>query len=117
IRALHIFFLGASLALAGAAFRPSLPVVTTLLMSAGACFGMANGAVFQLLPQRFGKEMGIMTGLVGCGGGLGGFLLAASLGWCKQATGNYTLGLAGFALLVLGAKLALYLVKGRWRST
>lgn len=116
-RALHIFFFGASLALAAAAFRPSLFVVTALFLCAGACFGMANGAVFQLLPQRFGKEMGIMTGLVGCGGGVGGFLLAASLGWCKQATGNYTLGLAGFALLVLGAKLALHMVKGRWRST
>jgi NNP family nitrate/nitrite transporter-like MFS transporter len=31
---------------------------------------MANGAVFQLVPQRFGKDMGIMTGLVGCAGGL-----------------------------------------------
>ncbi|MGH6840732.1 MAG: MFS transporter, partial [Methylocella sp.] len=33
--------------------------------------GMGNGAVFQLLPQRFRKEIGVMTGLVGAAGGLG----------------------------------------------
>ena len=27
--------------------------------------GMGNGAVFQLVPQRFKKEIGVMTGLVG----------------------------------------------------
>lgn len=117
IRALHFFFLGAAVSLAAAAFQPPLLLVVIFLFCASACFGMANGSVFQLLPQRFKKEMGIMTGLVGCGGGIGGFLLASALGWCKQLTGNYTYGLAGFALLVLGAKLALYLVKVRWRST
>ena len=117
IRALHCFFLGAAFALAAAAFQPPLAVVVAFFFCASACFGMANGSVFQLLPQRFKKEMGIMTGLVGCGGGVGGFLLAASLGWCKQATGNYAFGLAGFALLVLCAKCALYLVKTRWRTT
>lgn len=117
IRALHFFFLGAAVTLAAAAFQPPLPLVVAFFFCASACFGMGNGSVFQLLPQRFKKEMGIMTGLVGCGGGVGGFLLASALGWCKQMTGNYTYGLAGFALLVLCAKLALYLVKVRWRST
>ncbi|MBC8238386.1 MAG: NarK/NasA family nitrate transporter, partial [Helicobacteraceae bacterium] len=42
--------------------------------------GMANGAVFQLVPQRFGKDIGIMTGLVGCAGGLGGTALIKTLG-------------------------------------
>ena len=43
--------------------------------------GMANGAVFQLVPQRFGKDIGIMTGLVGCAGGLGGTALIKTLGY------------------------------------
>ena len=32
-------------------------------------FDMANGAVFQLVAQRFGKDIGIMTGIIGtaCG--------------------------------------------------
>ena len=50
---------------------------------------MANGAVFQLLPQRFRKEVSIMTGLVGAGGGIGGFYLASSLGFSKEITGSY----------------------------
>src|SRR5574338_207063 len=48
--------------------------------------GMGNGAVFQLVPQRFKKEIGVMTGLVGMAGGVGGFYLAASLGYSKQLT-------------------------------
>ena len=47
--------------------------------------GMGNGAVFQLVPQRFRKEIGVMTGLVGMAGGVGGFYLASSLG-LRQAT-------------------------------
>ena len=50
-----------------------------------ACFalGMGNGAVFQLVPQRFKKEIGVMTGLVGMAGGVGGFYLASSLGYAE----------------------------------
>jgi NNP family nitrate/nitrite transporter-like MFS transporter len=48
---------------------------------------MGNGAVFQLVPQRFRSEIGVMTGLVGMTGGLGGFYLASSLGYSKQFTG------------------------------
>ncbi len=42
--------------------------------------GAGNGAVFQLAPQRFRKEIGVMTGLVGMTGGIGGFYLASSPG-------------------------------------
>ena len=31
--------------------------------------GMGNGAVFQLVPQRFPKEIGVITGIVGAAGG------------------------------------------------
>ena len=40
--------------------------------------GMGNGSVFQLVPQRFRSEIGVMTGLVGMTGGIGGFYLASS---------------------------------------
>jgi NNP family nitrate/nitrite transporter-like MFS transporter len=46
--------------------------------------GMGNGAVFQLVPQRFRKEIGVMTGLVGMAGGIGGFYLASSLGYSRR---------------------------------
>lgn len=79
--------------------------------------GTGNGAVFQLVPQRFRKEMGVMTGLVGMAGGIGGFYLASSLGYSRQLTGSYQIGLSIFASLGLIAVLGLSLVKQRWRTT
>ena len=78
---------------------------------------MANGSVFQLLPQRFGKDIGVMTGLVGAFGGLGGFYLASSLGYSKGLTGSYLTGLLIFSGLCFTAMLGLGLVKTRWRTT
>lgn len=79
--------------------------------------GMGNGAVFQLVPQRFRKEIGVMTGLVGMAGGVGGFLLAAGLGYSKQLTGGYQTGFTIFACLALFAWVGLLSVKQRWRTT
>ena len=79
--------------------------------------GMANGAVFQLVPQRFGKDIGIMTGLVGCAGGLGGTALIKTLGWSKGAFDGYTAGFLIFAAVVLVAIIGLSIVKTRWRTT
>jgi NNP family nitrate/nitrite transporter-like MFS transporter len=79
--------------------------------------GTGNGAVFQLVPQRFRKEIGVMTGLVGMAGGVGGFYLASSLGYSKQITGSYQIGLTIFASLAVIALLGLSLVKARWRTT
>src|SRR6185503_6673024 len=54
--------------------------VCVLLFVLMGCLGMGNGAVFQLVPQRFKKEIGVMTGLVGAAGGVGGFYLNFALG-------------------------------------
>jgi NNP family nitrate/nitrite transporter-like MFS transporter len=79
--------------------------------------GTGNGAVFQLVPQRFRKEIGVMTGLVGMAGGIGGFYLASSLGLSRQITGSYQLGLMVFGTLALVALTGLTFVKKRWRTT
>jgi len=79
--------------------------------------GTGNGAVFQLVPQRFRKEIGVMTGLVGMAGGVGGFYLASSLGYSKQITGSYQFGLTVFATLAVSALLGLSAVQTRWRTT
>lgn len=79
--------------------------------------GMANGAVFQLVPQRFRDEIGVMTGLVGMAGGVGGFYLASSLGFAKQFTGQYSSGFFIFGGLALLALVGLTGVKRRWRTT
>jgi len=79
--------------------------------------GIGNGAVFQLVPQRFRKEIGVMTGLVGMAGGIGGFYLATSLGYLKGVTGDYQMGLLIFVGLCLTALMGLTSVKTRWRTT
>ncbi len=79
--------------------------------------GMANGAVFQLVPQRFGKDIGIMTGLVGAAGGIGGTALIKTLGWSKGVFDGYNAGFLIFAGVVLIAIVGLSLVKTRWRTT
>ncbi len=117
IRSLHIFYLTAALALVLASQLTNLWLCAGAFLIASAAFGMCNGSVFQLLPQRFGRDLGAMTGIVGCGGGLGGFLLGMSLGYSKGLTGNYTTGLLLFALLSLSALAGLMIVKKRWRTT
>ena len=79
--------------------------------------GMANGSVFQLVAQRFAKDIGIMTGLVGCAGGLGGTALIKTLGWSKGTFGGYTEGFLIFSTVVVIAIIGLGLVKTRWRTT
>jgi MFS transporter, NNP family, nitrate/nitrite transporter len=95
----------------------TLPITFALFFAVMATLGFGNGAVFQLVPLRFRKEIGIMTGLVGFGGGVGGFYLASSLGFAKQVTGSASSGFLIFAALALVALVGLTLVKKRWRTT
>jgi len=117
VRTLHTLYMIAGLALIPAGFAFSLSANVAAFFIASCAFGMANGAIFQLLPQRFGKEFGLITGLVGCGGGLGGFLLASMLGFSRQQTGNYMIGLLIFSGLCFLALGGLEVVKRRWRAT
>ena len=118
VRALTVLYVVASAAFATIATGLStiwlaMPVFIVGML----CLGMGNGAVFQLVPQRFSKEIGVMTGLVGMTGGLGGFYLASSLGFSKQYTGGYGAGFLIFALLALVALAGLTVVRARWRTT
>ena len=96
---------------------PQAWMALAAFIAAMLALGMGNGAVFQLVPQRFHKEIGVMTGLVGMAGGLGGFYLASSLGYAKQLTGQYQIGFLIFACLAMLALLGLSGVKTRWRTT
>ena len=89
-------------------------IVMFLIM---ANLGMANGAVFQLVPQRFSKDIGIMTGIVGAAGGLGGVAILQILGTSTLIFGNYTIGFVLIGGLALIAIVGLTLVKSRWRTT
>ena len=91
-----------------------LALALAVLVAGMLALGMGNGAVFQLAPQRFRNEMGVVTGLVGMTGGLGGFYLAYSLGLSRQFTGSYQAGLLIFAGLAFAALLGVSAVRKRW---
>ena len=118
VKSLYIFF-GAIVVLAvvNATLVHNFYLAILVLFLIMANLGMANGAVFQLVPQRFGKDMGIMTGIVGCAGGLGGTALIKTLGWSKSAFGSYAAGFFLFAAVVAVAIVGISLVKTRWRTT
>jgi NNP family nitrate/nitrite transporter-like MFS transporter len=118
IRTLSIMYVLAAATLAVISFNlPDVRMTLVVMIAAMTALGMGNGAVFQLVPQRFRDEIGVMTGLVGMTGGIGGFYLASSLGLAKQLTGSYQGGFLGFALLAVGALTALTLTKTQWRTT
>ena len=118
IKSLSVMYVLAASFLAIVSFGlPAAWMALVVFMFAMWALGMGNGAVFQLVPQRFRKEIGVMTGMVGMAGGVGGFYLASSLGYSKQITGSYQIGFlifAGLAMLALGG---LTRVKTRWRTT
>ena len=118
IRSLSVMYVAAGACLVLVSFAPqSVWVALTIFVAAMLFLGMGNGAVFQLVPQRFRKEIGVMTGLVGMAGGVGGFYLASSLGYSRQWSGSYQIGLLIFAALAFLALVGLTSVKKRWRTT
>ena len=88
-----------------------------MVFAAVGALGAGNGAVFQIVPQRFGKEIGIVTGIVGAAGGIGGFYLPNLLGVLRASTGTFASGFITFgALAVFGA--ILITLRGRiWSGT
>jgi MFS transporter, NNP family, nitrate/nitrite transporter len=118
IRSLSVMYCIAALALGVVATNlPTALSALSVFVVAMLALGMANGAIFQLVPQRFREEIGVMTGLVGMAGGVGGFYLASSLGIAKQFAGSYASGFFIFAGLALLALVGLSSVKRRWRTT
>jgi NNP family nitrate/nitrite transporter-like MFS transporter len=118
VRTLLVMYAAAAVLLLIMSFgQPTYQWALAIILPVMAALGMGNGAVFQLVPQRFRKEIGVMTGLVGMAGGIGGFYLAASLGYFKQNFGSYQIGLMIFSALAVLAMLGLTGVKTRWRTT
>jgi NNP family nitrate/nitrite transporter-like MFS transporter len=118
IRSLYIFLTSVAILILVSAFV-SLPFwfaifVMFLIM---ANLGMANGALFQLVPQRFSKDIGIMTGIIGAAGALGGVAILEILGASTLMFGDYTIGFMFIAANALIAIVGVSLVKSRWRTT
>ena len=117
VKALTGVFAVATLALFGVALAGSFTAALACFVLGMLALGTGNGAVFQLVPQRFAAEIGVMTGLVGMAGGVGGFYLASSLGLAKQMTGSFAPGFLVFAALAVAALAGLTLVKRGWRAS
>lgn len=118
IRSLSLVYLLAAATLAVISTGPAtVGIALGLFMVAMLALGAGNGAVFQLVPQRFREEIGVMTGLVGFAGGVGGFYLASSLGLAEQLTGSPRMGFLIFAVLALVAFVGLSFVKQQWRRS
>ena len=96
---------------------PNLASALGVFAIAMFALGTGNGAVFQLVPVRYVKEIGVVTGVVGCAGGLGGFYLASSLGFSRQWTGSYQDGFLIFAGLALVAFIGINVVRNEWRMS
>lgn len=93
---------------------PGLWVAVAVLGLVMALLGLGNGAIFQMVPQRFAGSVGTLTGLVGAAGGLGGFVLPSQMGFLKDATGSYGAGLLAFGGLTLGVMGVLVWLGSRW---
>ncbi|TKH07488.1 NarK/NasA family nitrate transporter [Peribacillus simplex] len=117
VKLLMFLFIGLTLCMFGISFLYSLTVVTILLFIGMLFLGMGNGAVFQLVPQRFSKEIGFITGIVGAAGGVGGFLVPNILGTLKQITGTYSTGFLVFSAVGIVALLILGLAQLTWKKT
>ncbi|AGK54402.1 nitrate/nitrite transporter [Bacillus sp. 1NLA3E] len=116
VRLLTFLFIGVALSMFGVSQLPSITMVTALLFIGMMCLGMGNGAVFQLVPQRFQKEIGMITGIVGAAGGVGGFFVPNILGTLKQVTGTYATGFMVYAGIGLAALLVLMIAQISWRK-
>jgi MFS transporter, NNP family, nitrate/nitrite transporter len=95
---------------------PSAAVAVAVLGVGMGLLGMGNGAVFQLVPQRFPERIGLVTGVVGAAGGLGGFFLPTLLGSVKDVTGQYTLGLVAVAAVFALGTLVLLELGAYWSA-
>jgi len=114
IRMLNILFGIVALLTMGVAQLPALPLAVALFVAAMACLGLGNGSVFQLMPHRYGKRVGVATGILGAAGSFGGFFLPTLLGWLKQVSGSYASGLAMLAALAVVALVILSVVQTEW---
>ena len=112
-RLLSVVFLAVGLAMGFIAMLPSLAVALVLIVLTMGLLGAGNGIVFQLIPQCFQKQIGVVTGVVGAAGGIGGFLLPTLLGMAKQLTGSFSPGLLVCALT---ASVAAGSVWSAWRA-
>ncbi len=113
-RVLLSVLLGVGLFTLGISTLPPLQIAVGVFMLTMALLGIGNGAIFQLVPQRFPTSVGIVTGLVGAAGGIGGFILPSLLGTLKDRSGTYSTGFLCFAAIGLAGFVVLVRLGSEW---
>ncbi|WP_423802190.1 nitrate/nitrite transporter [Neobacillus sp. SAB-20_R2A] len=116
VRLLTFLLIAAALNMFGVSQLPSLYMAIAFLFIGMLCLGMGNGAVFQLVPQRFSKEIGMITGIVGAAGGVGGFFVPNILGTLKQVTGTYQTGFIVYTVLGVAVLIVLANAQQYWQK-
>lgn len=102
LKVLSIVFVAAAILSVAAASLAPIGIEVALIVALLGTLGIGNGAVFQLVPTRFGpSRMGRVTGWMGALGGVGGFLLPSLLGSLKQSTGSFAYGFLIWAVAAL----------------
>ncbi|WP_027818025.1 MFS transporter [Paraburkholderia bannensis] len=115
VRALVLLLAAISLCdFAFAAWMPPFAAGMALLALTYVCFGLGNGATFQLVPRRWQGRTGLMSGIVGAAGGIGGFYLPVIMGIAKESTGSYQMGFATFGGLAAVAFGLVVAHRARW---
>jgi nitrate/nitrite transporter NarK len=85
---------------------PSMVPFTVGALGCALLLGLGNGAVFKLVPERFPKDTGTVTGLVGALGGLGGFFPPLLLGLFRDRLGAIWPGFLLLSLIALALRAA-----------
>lgn len=117
---LFALFISISLAYGLAAQRPPLLVMLGVGAVVMLCLGLGNGAVFQIVPQRFPDRIGAATGVIGAVGGIGGFFLPSLLGSVKALTGSFGPAFAILSVLAFSAAVGLgtlILSRSAWKKS
>ena len=106
-----------AIALSNLAFAMLMPPLLggcALLFALYVCFGLGNGATFQLVPHRWRGKTGIMTGIIGAAGGIGGFYLPVVMGIARESTGSYQMGFVTFGSLACLAFVLVATLHQQW---
>jgi len=97
-------------------FLPVVPVAILLLTTGILALGMGNGAVFQLVPQRFSSQIGVVSGIVGAAGGLGGFFLPSLFGVLREYWNLTGAGFVVFSFIAFFCGAVVFLKRKNWEQ-
>lgn len=115
IRALPAVFAAIAASIIAMSWLPPVAWAVICLMTAITAMGFGNGVVFQVVSDKFPKQIGMASGLIGAAGGIGGFLVPFGLGSLKDLTGTYAAGWWVFALAAGCAWASVHLYNRRAR--